>query len=56
MISIFLLLIINQGGFFSKKMDKVKSMRDNFYFHDSYKGYSHGCIEIETPAGADMRR
>jgi RHS repeat-associated protein len=22
--------------------------RDNFYFHDSYKGYSHGCIETET--------
>jgi hypothetical protein len=26
----------------------VKSGRDNFYFHDSYKGYSHGCIETET--------
>ena len=28
--------------------DNVGSSRDNFYFHDSYKGYSHGCIETET--------
>jgi len=27
---------------------EVNSGRDNFYFHDSYKGYSHGCIETET--------
>ncbi len=24
------------------------SPRGNFYLHDSYKGYSHGCIETET--------
>ncbi|RXK87446.1 RHS repeat-associated core domain-containing protein [Filimonas effusa] len=30
-----------------EKVD-VKSKRDNLYFHDSYKGYSHGCIETET--------
>jgi len=27
---------------------KANTSRDNFYFHDSYKGYSHGCIETET--------
>jgi RHS repeat-associated protein len=27
---------------------EVNTDRDNFYFHDSYKGYSHGCIETET--------
>lgn len=29
-----------------KKYPKIS--RDYFYFHDSYKGYSHGCIETET--------
>ena len=24
---------------------RVNSRRDNFYFHNSHKGYSHGCIE-----------
>ena len=27
---------------------RVKSSRDNFYFHDSYKGFSHGYIETST--------
>lgn len=26
----------------------VNTARDNFYFHDSYKGFSHGCIETES--------
>jgi hypothetical protein len=26
----------------------VQTTRDNFYFHDSYKGHSHGCIETEA--------
>ncbi|WP_221892335.1 hypothetical protein [Teredinibacter haidensis] len=24
------------------------TMRGGFYLHDSTKGYSHGCIEVET--------
>lgn len=27
---------------------EVNTNRHNFFFHDSYKGYSHGCIETET--------
>ncbi len=30
------------------KLDIPTITRDNFYFHDSYKGYSHGCVETET--------
>ncbi len=35
---------------------KVKSTRENFYFHDSYKGYSHGCIETNTALYYDLAR
>jgi hypothetical protein len=35
---------------------KVNSSRDNFYFHDSYKGYSHGCIETNTELYYDLSR
>ena len=31
-----------------------KTPRDNFYLHDSTKGYSHGCIEIETQFFNDL--
>lgn len=33
---------------------KVSSSRDNFYLHDSYKGYSHGCIETDTELYYDL--
>jgi len=38
-------------GRWRARLDKVNvnSKRNNLYFHDSYKGYSHGCIETETP-------
>ena len=32
----------------------VNSTRDNFYFHDSYKGYSHGCIETSSDLYFDL--
>jgi hypothetical protein len=28
--------------------ERCKSWRGGFYLHDSIKGYSHGCIEVET--------
>ncbi len=27
---------------------KCEERRDNFYIHDSHKGFTHGCIETET--------
>jgi hypothetical protein len=33
---------------------KVSNSRDNFYFHDSYKGESSGCIETETDLYYDL--
>lgn len=39
-------------GRFRAKLDPVNidnpTGRNGFYMHDSYKGYSHGCIETET--------
>lgn len=32
----------------SIKRKNLAISRNNFYFHDSYKGYSHGCVETET--------
>ena len=37
------------------KTNNVKSNRDNFYLHDSKKGYSHGCIEAETTLFDDLK-
>lgn len=31
------------------------SHRDGFYLHDSTKGFSHGCIEVETAFFASLR-
>ncbi len=28
---------------------------NSFYFHDSSKGYSHGCVEIESKFFVDLR-
>jgi len=30
-------------------------MRGGFYLHDSTKGYSHGCIEVETKIFLQLR-
>jgi RHS repeat-associated protein len=34
----------------------VNSSRDRFYFHDSYKGFSHGCIETYTDLYYDLSK
>jgi hypothetical protein len=34
--------------------DKVSNSRNNFYFHDSYKGFSSGCIETDTELYYDL--
>lgn len=34
---------------------KCSIRRDGFYLHDSIKGYSHGCIEVETTFFDEIR-
>lgn len=49
--------IIESGwGLWRARLDKskVKTSRDNFYLHNSYKGESHGCIETETELYYDL--
>ncbi|MCW3074641.1 MAG: repeat-associated core domain protein [Flaviaesturariibacter sp.] len=45
-------------GLWRARLEKVNvnSTRDNFYFHDSYKGESHGCIETETELYYDFAK
>lgn len=43
-------------GQWRARLDKVNvnSTRNDFYFHDSYKGYSQGCIETNTALYYDL--
>jgi hypothetical protein len=34
---------------------KCNPIRAGFYLHDSTKGYSHGCIEVETKLLSDLK-
>jgi L,D-transpeptidase catalytic domain len=38
-----------------KKYPKMKQPRSGFYLHDSRKGYSHGCIEVESRFFDELR-
>lgn len=38
----------------TKSNNSQTRTRDNFYLHDSYKGYSHGCVETYTELYYDM--
>ena len=40
---------------FIKDKDPKAQKRDGFYLHDSAKGYTHGCIEVERRFFADLR-
>jgi hypothetical protein len=50
-------ILFSGWGQWRARLDKVNvnSIRDNFYFHDSYKGYSHGCIETATELIYDLQ-
>ncbi|MBA3674074.1 MAG: hypothetical protein H0W75_03815 [Chitinophagaceae bacterium] len=50
--------LYSEWGQWRAKLDKVKvnSSRNDFYFHDSYKGYSHGCIETNTALYYDLAK
>ena len=47
-------LLFNQWGSNRVRITKIKikrakaAHRDGFYLHDSTKGFSHGCIELDT--------
>lgn len=50
--------LYSEWGQWRARLDKVNvnSTRNDFYLHDSYKGYSHGCIETNTALYYDLSK